>query len=277
MTPSTRIYQGSLKGVILDWAGTTIDHGSLAPALGFVELFKSQGVTISIAQARRDMGLAKKDHLRSILAQADVQQMWLAAHPDLPGESEIEDLYETFLPMQIEAIRHRAELIPGTLEAVATMRQMGLKIGSTTGYPRQLMEVLVPAAASAGYSPDTWVCPEDVPAGRPYPWMCYLNAMRLEIYPMAALVKVGDTLADIAEGVNAGMWSVGLSHTGNGLGLTVAQLAAQEAELTRQQTAAVAEAMFQAGAHYVVPGIAEVPAVLREIQQRLLRGDNPLG
>jgi hypothetical protein len=139
-----------------------------------------------MAQARQAMGLAKKDHLRSILVQPEVQQAWLAVHPDLPGEGEIEALYQSFLPMQSEAIRLRAEMIPGTLEAVATMRQMGLRIGSTTGYPRQLMEVLVPAAAEAGYSPDTWVCPEDVPAGRPYPWMCYLNAMRLGIYPMAA-------------------------------------------------------------------------------------------
>lgn len=274
--PSSRTYCGPLKGVILDWAGTTVDHGSLAPAIVFVQLFASQGVTISMAQARQAMGLAKKNHLRSILAQPEVQQAWLAAHSCLPGEREIEALYQSFLPLQKEAIRHRAVLIPGTPEVVAAMRQMGLRIGSTTGYPHQLMAVLVPAAAEAGYSPDTWVCPEDVPAGRPYPWMCYLNAMRLGIYPMASMVKVGDTLADIAEGVNAGMWSVGLSHTGNGLGLTVEQLAAQEAELTRLQADIVISEMLQAGAHYVVPGIIEVPGVLREIQARVQQGESPL-
>lgn len=276
MVQSSRTYRGPLKGVILDWAGTTVDHGSLAPAMVFVQLFASQGVTISMAQARQAMGLAKKDHLRSILAQPEVQQAWLAVHPALPGENEIEALYQAFLPIQGEAIRQRAELIPGTLRAVAAMRRMELQIGSTTGYPRQLMEVLVPAAAEAGYCPDTWVCPEDVPVGRPYPWMCYLAAVRLGTYPMAAMVKVGDTLADIAEGLNAGMWSVGLTHTGNGLGLTVEQLAAQEAELTRQQALTIRTEMLQAGAHYTVPGIAQVPAVLVTIQARISQGESPL-
>ena len=56
-----------LEAVIFDWAGTTVDHGSLAPVRVLVQMFAAHGVPISNAQARRDMGLLKRDHIDRIL------------------------------------------------------------------------------------------------------------------------------------------------------------------------------------------------------------------
>ena len=47
-----RRYQGALKGVILDWAGTTMDYGCYAPAVVFIEVYKRHGVEITMEQAR---------------------------------------------------------------------------------------------------------------------------------------------------------------------------------------------------------------------------------
>jgi phosphonoacetaldehyde hydrolase len=272
---SIKPYRGPLQAVILDWAGTTVDYGSFAPTDVFLRLFASRGITITATQARGSMGLMKRDHLRAITQLPEVARAWQDEYGKTCNEEDIEAMFAEFVPMQMACLTEYAEPIPGTPEAVAAFRRMGLKVGSTTGYTRDMMDVLVPEAARRGYSPDTWVCPEDVPAGRPYPWMIYLNSIRLQTYPMAGIVKIGDTLVDIEEGLNAGTWTVGLAISGNAMGMSrEAVQALPEAELEQKRTAIAAE-FNQVGAHYVVDGIWETPLVLEEIQRRLVRGERP--
>jgi phosphonoacetaldehyde hydrolase len=99
--------------------------------------------------------------------------------------------------------------------------------------------------------------------------------MNLQLYPMEAFVKVGDTLPDIAEGLNAGMWTVGLAKTGNELGLTEQEVAALEPEVLDRRLDRAYQRFRQAGAHFVVETIAEVPSILDEINVRLAHGERP--
>lgn len=272
-----RSYRGSVQAVILDWAGTAVDYGSRAPVMAFVEAFRAQGIEITIAEARKPMGLFKKDHIRVITQMPAVAERWQSSHGRLPSEADVEAIYARFVPLQIQVLTQYADPIPGVVEAVAALRERGCKIGSTTGYIREMMDVLMPEARQRGYEPDEAVCPSDVPSGRPAPWMALTNAMRLGVYPMEAVVKVGDTLPDIAEGLNAGMWSVGVAKTGNGLGLSEAEVNALPPDELAQRLASAREAMYQAGAHYVVDAVADLPALLDQIESRLAQGDHPLG
>ncbi|NWG33469.1 MAG: phosphonoacetaldehyde hydrolase [Chloroflexi bacterium] len=270
-----RTYRGKVQAVILDWAGTTVDFGSFAPTAVFIRLFAERGVTITAADARSGMGLMKKDHLRAILARPSVAAAWETQHGAPASDADIDSLFEAFVPMQIEVVKEYAEPIPGCLQAIEELRQRGLKIGSTTGYIRAMMDALMPAAAEKGYAPDSTVCPDEVPNGRPYPWMVYQNMMNLNVFPVEAVVKVGDTLADIEEGLNAGTWAVGLSQTGNLIGLTQE---AFEALSDQERTAALAKAetqLYQAGAHYVIEGIWDLPNLISDIEFRLARGEKP--
>ena len=165
--------------------------------------------------------------------------------------------------------------MPGTLDALKDFRGRGLKIGSTTGYTGEMMALLVNEAKKRGYEPDATVCATDVPAGRPEPWMCLQNAMCLQIFPMEAIVKVGDTLPDIEEGLNAGMWTVGLAKTGNELGLNEAEVAKLPADTLAAKLAVARQRMRQTGAHYVVDSISDVSPILDEINARLARGERP--
>jgi phosphonoacetaldehyde hydrolase len=272
---SIRPYHGPLQAVILDWAGTTVDYGSFAPTAVFLRLFASRGIPVTPAQVRTPMGLNKKDHLRAITQLPEVVQAWQAEYGRPCKEIDIEAMYAEFVPMQMACLTEYAEPIPGVFEAVAAFRRLGLKIGSTTGYTRDMMKVLVPEAARRGYEPDTWVCPEDVPAGRPYPWMIYLNSIRLQSYPLAGLVKIGDTVVDIEEGLNAGTWTIGLAISGNAMGMTrEAVQALPKAELEQKRMAIAAE-FHRVGAHFVVDDIWETPPVLEEIQRGLARGERP--
>ena len=270
-----RSYRGRLQAVILDWAGTAVDYGSFAPTAVFLRLFAAQGVPITAADARSGMGLMKKDHLRAILARPAVAQAWQAAHGRPASETDIDALFSSFVPMQLSVLTEYADPIPGLLDALKATRARGLQVGSTTGYLRSMMDVLAPEAARRGYVPDCIVCPDEVPAGRPYPWMCYQNAMKLGAFPMEAVVKVGDTLPDIEEGLNAGMWTVGLSRTGNLVGLTEKEVQALSPEARVTQVSRAAAALHRAGAHYVVEGIWDLPVVLDDIQAQVARGERP--
>jgi phosphonoacetaldehyde hydrolase len=270
-----RSYRGRLKAVILDWAGTTLDYGCFAPAVVFAEVFKRQGVPITTEQAREPMGAHKKVHIRMVSEMEAVRSMWQDVHGGLPDEDDVEQMFRDFVPLQLACLAKYADLIPGTLEAVGEFRRRGLKIGSTTGYTTEMMEVLQEEAKRQGYVPDSSVCAAQVPAGRPHPWMCLQNAMNLQLYPMEAFVKVGDTLPDIAEGLNAGMWTVGLAKTGNELGLTEQEIAALEPQVLRGKLDRARQRFRQAGAHFVVDAIAEVAPVLEEINARLAHGERP--
>jgi phosphonoacetaldehyde hydrolase len=270
-----RSYRGPVKAVVLDWAGTAVDYGSFAPTAVFLRLFENQGVKITAEDARSGMGLMKKDHLRTILSRPVVAEAWQAKRGAPVSDADIDILFNNFVPMQLSVLTEYAEPIPGLLDVVAELRDRQIKIGSTTGYIRSMMDILAPKAKENGYDPDCIVCPDEVPTGRPFPWMCYQNAMQLGVFPMSAMVKVGDTLVDIEEGLNAGMWTVGLSLTGNLLGLSedeVEALAPEEREAENQIAAA---RLSQAGAHYVIDGIWDLPDILDDIEFRLVDGEQP--
>jgi len=271
----TRTYCGPLKGVILDWAGTTMDYGCYAPAVVFVKIYKEFGVEISMEQAREPMGAHKRDHIQQIAQIEAVRKKWIDVYGKPPNEQDVDKMFEKFVPAQMACLADYADLIPGCLEACEAFRKYGLKIGSTTGYMHEMMELLLVEAAERGYKPDSSVCAADVPAGRPAPWMCLQNAMKLGIYPMEAIVKVGDTLPDVFEGLNAGMWTVGLAMTGNEFGLNEEEIKALDPELRALKRARAYTRLTQAGAHYVVDGISDVPPLIDEINARLARGERP--
>lgn len=271
----SRRYCGRLRGVILDWAGTTMDYGCYAPAVVFVEVFKRAGVEISMEEARAPMGAHKRVHIQKITQIEAVRQRWEATHGRPPTEEDVDAMFAQFVPLQLDCLARYADLIPGTLEALEAFRARGLKVGSTTGYTSEMMDILQREAAARGYVPDATVCATDVPAGRPEPWMCLENAKRLRIFPMETIVKIGDTLPDIEEGLNAGMWTVGLAMTGNEMGLNEAEIQAADPTLITRRRDRAYTRMAQAGAHYVVDSIADCPAIIDAINARLARGECP--
>ena len=270
-----RRYRGKLQAVLFDWAGTTMDYGCCAPAVVFIEVYKRQGLEITMAEAREPMGAHKKVHIRQVSQIPGVAERWQQVHGRPCTEDDVDVMFREFVPLQLACLADYADLIPGTLETVEACRGRGLKIGSTTGYMRDMMDLLETEAKQRGYEPDASVCATDVPAGRPAPWMCLRNAELLGVFPMESIVKVGDTLPDVAEGLNAGMWTIGLAKTGNEIGLTREQIDALDPQDCRQRVDRAYDRMYRAGAHYVVDGIADIMPCLDEIEHRLARGEQP--
>lgn len=270
-----RVYRGPVRAVIFDWAGTTVDYGCMAPAAVFIQLFSSRNVTITMEQAREPMGMHKRDHIRAIMHMEAVARQWEAEHGARPTEKDVDELFSEFVPALTKAITHHSDIIPGVVETVGELRNRHLCIGSTTGYNMEIMQSVQETAERSGYKPDSLVCADQVPAARPAPWMALKSAMQMGVYPLESIVKVGDTPADIGEGLNAGMWSVGVVRHGNEVGLSESDLVALPlAERERRFTQAQ-QRLAKAGAHCIIDTITDLPAMIDAINTRLARGERP--
>lgn len=245
--------------VVFDWAGTVIDFGCCAPAGAFVQAFAEAGIPVSMAEARAPMGLHKKDHIRAMLAARGAA--WT--------ESDVESLYTRVTPLQVAAAKTHSALVPGVLECVKELCKLDVKIAGTTGYFNEAAEACYTAAKSQGYAPDFAICADEVPAGRPAPWMIFRAMEALDVYPPRRVVKVGDTLVDVADGLNAGVWSVAVIESSNEMGLNLEEFTALgEAERDRRKLE-VREKFEAAGADFIIDTLAELPDVVRELNRRL--------
>jgi phosphonoacetaldehyde hydrolase len=226
-------------------------------------------------QARRPMDLHKRDHIQAISQQTEVAERWQEVHGRPATEEDIDAMFADFQPLQLQVLADYAELIPGTLDTVAALREKEIIIGSTTGYFTEAMELLKKEAARRGYIPDSSVCATQVPAGRPAPWMVLQNMFNTGVYPPEAVVKVDDTKPGIDEGLNAGTWTIGLAKTGNEVGLNLEEVNAIDPKTLARKVEAARLELAKMGAHYVVDSIAEVPVVIDDINLRLARGERP--
>jgi phosphonoacetaldehyde hydrolase len=270
-----RRYRGRVQAALLDWAGTTMDFGCMAPAVVFVKVFERAGVPISMEEARAPMGAHKRVHIQKITQLESVRARWEAAHGRPPGEEDVSRMFADFVPLQLECLSEYSELIPGALDAVAALRRREIKIGSTTGYLREMMAINLRDAKRQGYEPDSTVCASDVPAGRPYPYMCLQNVINLQVSPVEACIKVDDTLPGIEEGLNAGMWTIGLAISGNEVGLSLPEWRALPEGDRQARRDRACQRMQMCGAHYVVDTIADILPCVDEIEGRLARGERP--
>ena len=272
-----RPYQGKVKGLILDWSGTTVDAYVMAPAIVFVEVFASQGVEISMQEARGPMGLRKDLHIAALTEVPEIRDRWTEVHGRAPDQSDVDRMFEDFVPAQLACLSDYAALLPGVAEVTRQLQGEGLKIGSTTGFLRPMVDILEAAAKEQGYVPDASVAGDEVVNGaRPKPFMVYRNLDLLDLHPIQAVVKVDDTVGGVGEALEAGCWGVGIARYSNYMNIDSLKQAGSlpEKEMSRR-LAHTREVLATAGAHYVIDEFDELPPVIAAINERLARGEGP--
>lgn len=254
--------------VIMDWAGTAVDFGCFAPLNAFLKVFSEEkGIDITYRQAREPMGLLKIDHIKAILSMPEVNAKFQARYNRAWNMDDVNEMYKSFEKHLFASLSNFTTPIPGVLDTMELLREQGIKIGSTTGYTQAMMDVVRPGAAAKGYVVDNLVTPDDVPAGRPAPYMIYQNMIDLAIPSVDNVVKVGDTIADIKEGVNAKVWSIGLITGSNEMGMSEDEYKHRSAEELIPLKNEVRQRMLDAGAHFVLDNITELPACIEKINR----------
>ena len=259
----------TIRLVVFDWAGTTVDYGSSAPSEVFDRVFTKAGLHFTREEINRPMGMEKKAHIRALLTSESGSRQWRETSGAPWTESDVERLYREFEDTLRQVVTEHSTPIPGVVETVAQLRERGLRIGSTTGYTSEMMELVIPRARALGYEADCVVTPDITGASRPTPFMLYECMRRLNVYPPDAVVKVGDTVVDIQEGKNAGAWSVGILTGSNLLGLTQAEYQAADPGELEARKCQAADRYREAGADLVIDSILELPAAIDELDRRL--------
>lgn len=253
--------------VIMDWAGTAVDYGCFAPLNAFLKVFaEERGIDITYRQAREPMGLLKIDHIKAILSMPEVNARFQARYNRAWTMDDVNEMYQSFEKHLFASLSNFTTPLPGVLDTLQELRRQGIRIGSTTGYTQAMMDVVRPQAAAKGYVVDNLVTPDGLPAGRPAPYMVYQNMIELAIPSVDQVVKVGDTIADIREGVNAKVCSIGIITGGNEMGLTEEEYNRCTPDQLLQLKLEVRRRMTEAGAHFVLDNITELPACIREIE-----------
>jgi phosphonoacetaldehyde hydrolase len=271
----------SVGYVMLDCSGTTMDRYVDAPAIVFVEVFRKYGLEISMPEARAPMGLRKDLHIAAITKIPSVRERFVAKFGREPGQGDVDKMFADFVPTQLDLLRkgNYHELLPGTAEVVRDMQKQGLKIGVTTGFVRSMLDVLLAGAAKNGFVPDTACAGDEVEMPRPTAYMVIKNLERLGVLNLAnamrRTVKVDDTVSGAGEGAPL-CWRVGVSKWSNYVADSwdaVRKMSADE--LAARERASKEKLATESGAHYVIDDLRDLPAVIKDINQRLANGEDP--
>ena len=222
-----------IKLVVFDWAGTTTDFGSQAPVDVFDRTFRQKGLVFTKDEINAPMGMEKKAHITSMLNTERGRQLWQETYSRSWNEDDIEEVYQCFEANLRTVVAEYAKLIPGVKETVDKLREMGLKIGSTTGYTAEMR--------------------------------------RLNVFPPKLVVKAGDTVMDILEGKNAGAWSVGIIKGSSVVGLSEAEYNALGEAECKELHEKARKIYMEAGADYVIEDITELPEVIAKINAELAK------
>lgn len=265
-----------IKGIVLDWAGTIVDFGSLAPMGAFVALFARHHVEISIAEARIPMGLPKIDHIKALARMPVVAAQWqeFTGHPF--SDQDAQALLSEFEPMSAQAALERSAFIPGLLPVYHALKSDGLAFATTTGYTRNIMTPLIELAHQQGFQPFLVVCCDDVARSRPDPMGMSLCLQAMGLPGQAcAVIKVDDTAPGLAEGLAAACWTVGVAASGNALGWSLEEWTEATAQQKAQALTKSVALLQSAGAHDIIETVADLPMAIARIEQRMAQGESP--
>ena len=244
------------EAVIFDWAGTTVDYGCFAPVQAFMEVFKKAGIEPTIEEIREPMGVLKWDHIRTMLDMPRIRGLWTEKYGRKPEDKDADELYKGFEPALLKILHNFSEPKPYVKEVVKELRNRGIKVGSTTGYTDIMMDIVVEKAKELGYEPDCWYSPDSTEGkGRPYPYMIYRNMEKLGVSSMERVVKVGDTISDIKEGKNAGVFTIGVLEGSSLMGLSQEEYESLSEERKEELLEEAREKYIKAGADAVVKDI----------------------
>ena len=109
------------------------------------QLFSVSGSPPTVEEVRKPMGMLKWDHVHTML-QMDRISSEGRESTDVPGKSRCGRAYGVSETSILDILKDFVEPKPFVLEAVNQLRERGIKIGSTTGYTRQMMEIVTEEA-----------------------------------------------------------------------------------------------------------------------------------
>lgn len=255
-----------IEAVIFDWAGTTVDFGCMAPIDAFYKAFEKEGIKLIEEDIRKPMGMKKWDHIKMLLDDEKIKNEWERVHGVLPTEKDIDRIHKSFEEVLFKNLKNHSKIKPGVKELSKELKELGIKIGSTTGYTNKMVKVVETEAEEQGYRPD-FVATSEITNGfgRPSPYMIFKNMENLLIDDVRKVMKVGDTVSDIQEGKNAGVITVGVIEGSSLAGLSYDEFISLNKDELYNLNTKTREKYLESGADFVLEKIADLTGLIEKL------------
>ena len=280
--PTTFPYKdgNKVRGIVLDLSGTLCDAHVIGPALAFVKAFELEGVSVTMEEARKPMGARKDIHIQTMLDMPSINTRGVEKKGTKPTSNDVSVIFKHFLLVENQILKNYADLIPGAAETLNGLRQKKeIKVGLTTGFTRENAEILIREIKAKGLILDSDVAGDDVRNGmgfRPAPFMIYKNMENFQIFDRRVIVKVDDTVTGVEEGLNAGVWTVGVYKYSNYTKINSLSDWKNMKKEELEKRAEISKAIhLKSGAHYVAESVKDLPEIVDDINRRLAKGESP--
>ncbi len=258
-----------IEAVILDWSGTIIDYGCMATEEIYRDIFKEFNIDLTTKEIRTKMGIEKVDHIRAILESDRISKLWLKNTGMEPNEGDVRELNRHFEAKIYDKLIKYCQPKEYVKQTLIKLRESGIRIGSTTSYPTEVMEFLTKLVEKKGISVDCWINAEQVKGqGRPHPYMIFKNMEKMGVSSVHNVIKVGDTVNDIKEGYNAGVVTVGVIDGSSEIGLSQSEFEALSEEYKKSARKKVADKFKKAGADYIMNDFRTLPYIVSQIENK---------
>lgn len=223
--------------VALDIAGTTVNEGGTVYRV-LADTVRALGADPTGEDVERWMGASKREAIDALLSASGVAA----------DDAAVDAGFTDFRARLIDAYRAQPPApFPGVPALFSELRASGIKVALTTGFDREVTNALLDSIGWDDHVVDAVVCIDDVPAGRPAPYLIFRAMERTGVIDVRRVLTVGDTVRDIDSGRNAGAAIV--------LGVTTGDVAA--------------ETLTAAGPTEVIDNVVAIAALLSARGQRL--------
>jgi phosphonatase-like hydrolase len=183
----------NLSLMIFDMAGTTVEDGGQVPA-AFAAALGECGIALSDEQLANVRGASKREAIAELVA--------TYASPAWQGRAD--EVYASFVRHLERAFGSGVKSIAGAEQTFTWLKERGVKIALTTGFDRDVAGLLIDALGWRQIA-DAFVCGDDVPKGRPAPYLIFHAMEATGTDSVHAVGTLGDTVLDLQAARNAGV------------------------------------------------------------------------
>lgn len=261
-----------IAAVYFDMCGTIVDDKSVAPVEAFSETFRSAGVKLNHDEIRQFMGVAKYDHVKSLVNLPRVQKQLnsFATSVEIEDRKDLySELYQRYLHFQTESARKWCQPIRGVSSLMHQLKAWNIKVGTTSGFPQRICNVVLENFYRNhiyNFSSKNVLGSDSLPynnGARPKPGLIFELMSRQKIKNPRSVIKVGDTVADIQEGKNAGTWVVAVTETSSDLGVSRKEYNKFTISQKEEANKYLSDKFYCEGADFVTYDVTGISAILK--------------
>ena len=263
----------TIRACIFDLGGTIVDRYSVSPFFSLKRAFMKNNIKISDRVILKDMGMSKNEHIRKILSDKYVERNWFLEYGKFPEPNDTDMIYEDF-KIEQNKLSKVINILPETKSTFEYLKERNVKIGITTGFDKENMDLILSRMEDYGLHVDGAVSSTCLLRSRPYPDMMNKLKGDFNIENNYQIVKFDDTPIGIKEAKNGGFWSVGVVKWSTLMEIVepedVMGVGLMASDEYNKRLMNARKTLIDSEADFVVNDLTEINNVFKEVHRSIL-------